>query len=119
MVNQTLSKYVVKEEDIDTTNLSDGDWAITFYRQFNMVICIYYLDVTGWNTSEHTVMIENSIPSAFRPSSDIKQNAINSESNIAHCLITIKDNGGMKLQLGNTTNSDIKFYGSISYIIEE
>lgn len=119
MANQTLSKYIVKAEDIDSTNLGTGDWDITFYRQFNMVICIYYLDTTGWNTYEHTVMYDDTIPTAFRPSSDIKQNAINSESSIAHCLISIKSNGGMKLQLGNTTNSDIKFYGSISYIIEE
>ena len=116
MVNTSLSKYVIKSEDFDTTNLDMQYTRVTFYRQFNTVICEFLLvPVTFTNTADHTVIFNGKIPSAFRPSATFKQ-SVNSYtgSTVRHGLLTINTDGGMKLAMG-TANTSMAIYGSVMY----
>lgn len=134
MANSNLSKYVVKTEDMSTTNLDLNYTRITFYRQWNMVVCIYLINtVPFYNTVDHTVIQTDKIPSAFRPtyttSTDLEthinyvdHDVISYDGDIRHGLIRIGDDGSMKIRMGNATAQNphnLKVYGSFVYIVED
>ncbi len=128
MANSNLSKYVVKTEDMASTNLDLAYTRITFYRQWNMVVCIYLITTVPFsNTLDHTVIQTDKIPSAFRPTyttsatenvNYIDHDIISFNESVRHGLSRIGDDGGMKIRMG-TANTNMSVYGSFTYIVED
>ena len=128
MANSNLSKYVVKTEDMSSTNLDLEYTRITFYRQWNIVVCIYLITTVQFsNTLDHTVIEANKIPSAFRPTyttsetsnvNYIDHDIISFSGSVRHGLIRIGDDGSMKIRMG-ASNTSMNVYGSFTYIVED
>ncbi len=128
MANSNLSKYVVKSEDMSSTNLNLDYTRITFYRQWNMVVCIYLITTVQFsNTADHIVIETDKIPNAFRPTyttsatdgvNYIDHDIISFSGNVRHGLIRIGDDGGMKIRMG-ASNTSMNVYGSFTYIVED
>ena len=98
----------------ETTNFSTCD--VTFYKQLDMVTCIYHLNtVTFSNKSDHTVTASE-IPSAYRPSSTFYQDICTYGGQKLDGLITVGTDGSMKIRMG-TANTSMNVYGSFTYIV--
>jgi hypothetical protein len=118
----------VKTEDFSSTNLDLDYTRITFYRQWNMVVCIYLITtVTFANTLDHTVIEVGKIPQAFRPTyttsetngvNYVDHDIISYTGTVRHGLIRIGDDGSMKIRMG-ASNTNMNIYGSFTYIVED
>ena len=128
MANSNLSKYVVKTEDMSSTNLELDYTRITFYRQWNIVVCVYLITTVQFsNTLDHGVIESGKIPRAFRPTYTnaetsgvhyIDHDIISYMGSIRHGLIRIGEDGSMKIRMG-ASNTSMNVYGSFTYIVED
>lgn len=98
----------------ETTNFSTCD--VTFYKQLNMVTCIYHINTVSFaNRNDHTVTASE-IPSAYRPSNIFYQDICTYGGQKLDGLITVGTDGSMKIRMG-TANTSMNVYGSFTYIV--
>lgn len=112
-----LSSWEAQLHNFDRTNILQG--SVKFYRQFNIVTCIYQLTTKEFdNTSDQTVFPVNTIPTAYRPSDTFYQDIGDYYGTVKHGLLSVKSTGDMYIRMG-TSNTSMNVYGKLTYVIED
>ena len=110
----SLSSYTLTSSDIASSNFNSC--SVQFYKQLNMVTCIYHINTVLYNnTSDHTVT-STGVPSAYRPSSIFYQDVCTYGGQKLDGLLTVGTDGSMKIRMG-TANTSMNIYGSFTYIV--
>ena len=110
----SLSSYTLTSSDITSSNFSTCD--VTFYKQLNMVTCIYHIVTTTYaDKNDHTVT-SSGVPSGYRPSDTFYQDVCTYNGDKRDGLISVNNTGAMKIRVG-TANTSMNIYGSFTYIV--
>ena len=113
-----ITEYTIAANEYDATNLTTCE--VSFYRQLNIVNCIYHLATVSFSDStvDHTIVTAGRIPSAFRPANDFLQDIGSYTGTVNHGLLRVNSDGSMKIRSG-TNNTSIECYGRLTYIVED
>ena len=110
----SLSNYTLTSSDITSSNFSTCD--VTFYKQLNMVTCVYHINTVEFaNRLDHTIT-SSGVPSAYRPLNTFYQDVCTYGGQKLDGLITVDTDGSMKIRMG-TANTSMNIYGSFTYIV--
>ena len=112
-----LTSWEAQNSDFDRTNISQG--SVKFYRQFNIITCIYHLSTNEFsNTDDNTVFAVDKIPSAYRPSDTFRQDIGDYYGTVKHGLLSITSTGAMYIRMG-TSHTSMEVYGKLTYVVED
>lgn len=112
-----LSSWEAQDYQFNRTNILQG--SVKFYRQFNIVTCIYQLTTKEFtNTSDQIVLPVNTIPTTYRPSDTFYQDIGDYYGTVKHGLLSVKSTGDMYIRMG-TSDTSMNVYGKLTYVIED